>query len=73
MDQYNIQLLSKKIKIAPINVIRENIEIEILSVLSQNKISTKFIFYGGTALRLAFGSPRFSEDLDFLMLKKNIY
>ena len=70
MDQYNIQLLSKKIKIAPINVIRENIEIEILSILSQNKISTKFIFYGGTALRLAFGSPRFSEDLDFLMLKK---
>jgi len=70
MDQYNLQLLSQKIKIAPLNIIRENIELEILNIIAQSGIATKIVFYGGTALRLAYGSPRFSEDLDFLMIKK---
>lgn len=69
MDQYNLQLLTKKLKIAPINIVRENVEIEILNAIAQSEISTKIVFYGGTALRLGFGSPRFSEDLDFLMIK----
>jgi len=70
MDQYNLQLLTKKLKIAPLNIVRENIEIEILNAFSQSKLAKKIIFYGGTALRLAYASPRFSEDLDFLMIKK---
>jgi len=69
MDQYNLQLLTKKLKIAPINIFRENVEIEILNAIAQSEISKKIVFYGGTALRLGFGSPRFSEDLDFLMIK----
>jgi hypothetical protein len=28
-------------------------------------------FYGGTALRILYGLNRFSEDLDFTLLKKN--
>jgi predicted nucleotidyltransferase component of viral defense system len=28
-------------------------------------------FYGGTALRIFYGLRRFSEDLDFSLLKKN--
>lgn len=28
-------------------------------------------FYGGTALRIFYGLPRFSEDLDFSLLEKN--
>lgn len=70
MDQYNLQLLVKKLKIAPLNLVRENIELEILNAIAQSKIAGKMVFYGGTALRLAYGSPRFSEDLDFLMIKK---
>lgn len=27
------------------------------------------LFYGGTALRILYGLPRFSEDLDFSLLK----
>lgn len=69
LDQYNLSLLTKKLKIAPLNIIRENMELEILNALAQSEITTKIIFYGGTALRLAFGSPRYSEDLDFLMVK----
>lgn len=70
MDQYNLQILTKKLKIACFNIIRENIEIEILNAFSQSKLAKKIVFYGGTALRLAYASPRFSEDLDFLMIKK---
>jgi len=32
-------------------------------------MSQKLVFKGGTALRLAYGSPRFSDDLDFSELK----
>lgn len=70
MDQYNLKILTEKLKIAPINIVRENVEMEILNTLTQSELAKKFIFYGGTALRLAFGSPRFSEDLDFLMIRK---
>lgn len=70
MDQYNLEVLSKKLKIASLNIVREEIEIEILNTLSQSKLMDRLVFYGGTALRLGYGSPRFSEDLDFLMIKK---
>lgn len=70
LDQSNLQILAQKLKFAPLNIVRENIELEILNVLAQSDIAAKIIFYGGTALRLAFGSPRFSEDLDFLMIRK---
>lgn len=30
-------------------------------------------FYGGTSLRILYGLPRFSEDLDFSLLKKNTH
>ncbi|MAG44999.1 hypothetical protein CL633_03890 [bacterium] len=70
MDLYLLEQLNKKIDIASLNIIRENMEMQILDLFSKEVISKKFIFYGGTALRLAYGSPRFSEDLDFLMIKK---
>lgn len=38
--------------------------------LAQSDLAKKLIFYGGTSLRLAYGSPRFSEDMDFLMIEK---
>ncbi len=70
MDQYSLENLIKKMKIAPLNIIRENIELGILNIFSQSEIVNRIIFYGGTSLRLAYGSPRFSEDLDFLMIDK---
>ena len=70
MDQYLLENLTKKLKIAPLNIIRENVEMLILDSFAENDISQKMIFYGGTALRMAYGSPRFSEDLDFSMVKK---
>lgn len=43
---------------------------EILAEFAKNKLSAKLVFYGGTALRLVYGSPRFSEDIDLLVMKK---
>ncbi|MBL7141745.1 nucleotidyl transferase AbiEii/AbiGii toxin family protein [Patescibacteria group bacterium] len=70
LNQYLIEKLSEDLKIAPLNIIREYLEMEVLYYLSQSKLSENIIFYGGTALRLAYQSFRFSEDLDFLLVKK---
>lgn len=65
-----IEKLAKKIEIAPLNIIREYFEIEILNELSKSVLAERIIFYGGTALRLAYGGERFSEDLDFIFEKQ---
>lgn len=46
-------------------VIREEAELIALKALFESVISDSLIFKGGTALRLIYSSPRFSEDLDF--------
>ncbi|MDP3974803.1 MAG: nucleotidyl transferase AbiEii/AbiGii toxin family protein [Candidatus Jorgensenbacteria bacterium] len=47
------------------NVVREYCQHLFLSYLYQQAGSEKLLFKGGTALRIIFHSPRFSEDLDF--------
>lgn len=47
------------------NTLMEYYQNLFLSYFYQIKQSEKFFFKGGTALRIAFQSPRFSEDLDF--------
>ncbi len=46
-------------------VIREEAELIVLKALFESVISDALVFKGGTALRLIYNSPRFSEDLDF--------
>ncbi|HAJ95387.1 MAG TPA: hypothetical protein DCP02_04045 [Actinobacteria bacterium] len=50
-------------------VVREEYEMIILKKLYESGQGKSFVFKGGTALRLAYGSPRFSEDLDFTVVK----
>ena len=64
-----MNILAKKMKIAPEHVLREYYEMAILQAFSETNLTQKMIFYGGTSLRLAYNGPRFSEDLDFLMIK----
>lgn len=47
------------------NILREYCQHLFLYYFFKLKKSEKFFFKGGTALRLVFRSPRFSEDLDF--------
>jgi len=63
--------LSAKLGIDMQQIIREEAELIVLKQLFDSSISDNLIFKGGTALRLIYGSPRFSEDLDF-SLKVNI-
>jgi len=56
---------AKNLKIDVTQVVREFWETVILKGLFDSPEGKFFIFKGGTALRLVYGSPRFSEDLDF--------
>lgn len=48
-----------------VNIAREYAQHLFLSYLYQQQGTNRVMFKGGTALRIVYGSPRFSEDLDF--------
>ena len=54
-----------------INALKEIFQEIALLGLYQGGFFEKAAFYGGTALRILYGLPRFSEDLDFTLLEKN--
>ncbi|MDI6779552.1 MAG: nucleotidyl transferase AbiEii/AbiGii toxin family protein [Bacteroidota bacterium] len=68
MEKKQLQILSSELKIAPEQILREYWEIIVLNELSNEEWGSALGFKGGTALRLAYGSPRFSDDLDFSLL-----
>lgn len=47
------------------HMLREYLQYKILEAIVASKHGAKFIFLGGTALRLMYNNTRFSEDLDF--------
>ena len=60
-----IKELSEKFQSPQANIIREYLQHLFLSHFYQKRESENILFKGGTALRIIYGSPRFSEDLDF--------
>lgn len=60
-----IQKLATQYQTTAINVAREYCQHLFLSVFYQRNEADRVLFKGGTALRVIYGSPRFSEDLDF--------
>ena len=65
ITEKEIHALSKKWQIDQVTVLREYIQILFLSHLYGLNKSSRIFFKGGTAIRLLYGSFRFSEDLDF--------
>ena len=57
--------LTRKYQTTRVNVAREYCQHLFLSYFYQKKKSEHILFKGGTAIRLLYNSPRFSEDLDF--------
>lgn len=51
------------------NVLKELLQQCILTSLSRMGFFSQAIFHGGTCLKMFYGLPRFSEDLDFLLAK----
>ena len=47
------------------NLMREYLQYKILACIFRSVHGQHLSFMGGTAIRIAHGSPRFSEDLDF--------
>jgi len=61
----NLKEFTKKFQTIEKNIVREYIQHLFLSSLYKFPKAEKLLFKGGTALRIIYGSPRFSEDLDF--------
>lgn len=70
MNKQLTDSLQKSLGISQEQIIREEYEMIILKKLFESEIGKAFVFKGGTALRLAYGSPRFSEDLDFSVVEE---
>lgn len=66
LDKYEI-----KNSIDETNAIKEIIQEIVICGLSRGGFFNEAAFYGGTALRIFYGLNRFSEDLDFALLKPN--
>ncbi len=47
-------------------ILKEVLHADILRALHESGLSKSLVFQGGTALRLCYGNPRYSEDLDFV-------
>jgi predicted nucleotidyltransferase component of viral defense system len=71
INKQNLLQITKKYQTNERNVINEYFQHIFLKYFYQNKKSSSIYFKGGTALRIIFGSPRFSEDLDFSSKKVN--
>jgi len=69
LSQDAIRELSIKNQTIEDNIAREYIQHLFLSALYSQKGSDTLLFKGGTALKIVFYSPRFSEDLDFSVQK----
>lgn len=65
LSQDAIKNLARKYQTNELNIRREYYQHLFLSYLYQQPDAAKIYFKGGTALRILYQSPRFSEDLDF--------
>lgn len=62
LAQYKIKTLEDEE-----NALKEVVQELALYALSTTDFFTKAMFQGGTSLRILYGLPRFSEDLDFIL------
>lgn len=72
IDKKFLKDYATKLETSFINVLREYAQHIFLREFYRQSDSENFLFKGGTALKLVFGSPRFSEDLDFSAKKNSV-
>lgn len=70
MDISTAKTLSERLQISADYIVREEYEVILLKEIFESEFGTNLVFKGGTALRLAYGSARFSDDLDFALLSE---
>lgn len=69
IDEPTAIALANTQEIDPYTIVREYVQIRFLDVFFRIVKPKTFFFKGGTAIRLAYGSDRFSEDLDFTVTR----
>lgn len=62
----DVQSLADREGVDPAMVFRESLQKMVLAHMSHHGFFQHAVFQGGTALRLFYGNPRYSEDLDFV-------
>ncbi len=67
MEWSDITRKAGKTGISPVLVLREEMQKATLASLSRMNAFNHIVFQGGTAIRIFYNSPRFSEDLDFVL------
>lgn len=67
-----LRTLATKLQTTELNVRREYLQQLFLSYFYQHPSTDQVYFKGGTALRMLYHSPRFSEDLDFSSAQSDI-
>lgn len=72
ISEDQIKQLATKYQTNELNVRREYLQHLFLSYFYQQTYASDIYFKGGTALRIIYRSPRFSEDLDFSSRLKGI-
>ena len=55
-----------------LNILREYLQTLILKFVFQSRFGAALSFMGGTALRICYGTKRYSEDLDFSLYDKKV-
>lgn len=53
-------------------IVSEYLQARVLEILQENAAFVNWVFVGGTALRFLYSMPRFSEDLDFSLVKAGV-
>lgn len=65
LTEEQIKIIAGRFQTSQLNTRREYVQHLFLSYFYQQPHSSNIFFKGGTALRIIYKSPRFSEDLDF--------
>lgn len=73
IDLLKQQFAPKMTNEEKINRVREALQLAALKIMYEKGHFAKLAFVGGTALRLLFGLKRFSEDLDFSLIRRKGY
>lgn len=63
---------AERLGLNPENTVREILQKLVLYSISYVNLDRYYIFQGGTALRLVYGSPRFSLDIDLTLVSRDI-
>lgn len=65
MDKQMAVKKQQELGISIPQIVREEYEMILLNRIFESDFGNNLVFRGGTALRLAYKSPRYSDDLDF--------